>query len=60
MLVLSRKLRESILVGDNIVLTVLKIDGNQVSLGVSAPRDVRIDRKELRDRMEWEQKGGPV
>ncbi len=47
MLVLTRKLQEQIHIGDNIVLTVLRIKGNTVRVGVEAPRDVRILRGEL-------------
>jgi carbon storage regulator len=47
MLVLSRKLGEKIVIGDNIVLTVVKIDRNQIRLGIEAPRDVPIFREEM-------------
>ncbi len=47
MLVLSRKLGESIMIGDNIKITVLATTGNRVRLGIAAPRDVNIVRKEL-------------
>lgn len=48
MLVLSRKAGEQILIGTDIVVTVNRIDGNRVSLGIQAPSDVRIVRQELR------------
>ncbi len=47
MLVLSRKLSQQILIGTDIVITVVKIDGNQVRLGIEAPRGVTILRDEL-------------
>lgn len=47
MLVLSRKLDESIQIGDEISLKVLSVSGQQVRLGIQAPRDVQIDRAEL-------------
>jgi len=47
MLVLSRKLNEQIMIGDNICITVVAIRGNQVRLGFEAPRDVSIQRQEL-------------
>ena len=47
MLVLSRKLGEKIIIGDNIILTVVKIDRNQIRLGIEAPRDVPIFREEM-------------
>jgi carbon storage regulator len=50
MLVLSRKLNEKIVINGNIVVTVVKIDRNQIRLGLEAPRDVTIQREELLDR----------
>jgi carbon storage regulator len=47
MLVLSRKLGEKILIGENIVLTVVKIDRNQIRLGIEAPGDVTVYREEI-------------
>lgn len=47
MLVLSRKREESIVIGDNIVIEVVKVSGNQVRLGIRAPQNVRIRRGEL-------------
>ena len=47
MLVLSRKIGEKIIIGDNIVLTVVAIKGNQIRVGVEAPRSVSVWRGEL-------------
>ncbi len=47
MLILTRKEGEGIRIGDNIVIKVTKITGNQVSLGVTAPRSVHVVRDEL-------------
>jgi carbon storage regulator len=47
MLILSRKAEERILIGDDIVVTVVKIGANTVRIGVTAPKDVRILRQEL-------------
>ena len=47
MLVLSRKLGEKIVIGDSIVLTVVKIDRNQIRLGIEAPSSVAIYREEI-------------
>ena len=47
MLVLSRKLNQEIMIGENVKVTVLKIKGNTVRLGIEAPREVRVIRGEL-------------
>ncbi len=47
MLVLTRKLNQEIQIGDNVKITVLKIKGNTVRLGIEAPRNVRVVRGEL-------------
>ncbi len=47
MLVLSRKLGESIVIGDNVVVTVVKIDRGQVRLGIEAPPEVGVFREEI-------------
>jgi carbon storage regulator len=47
MLVLSRKKGESIMIGDNIELVVVEIKGDQVRLGVKAPKDVAVNRHEV-------------
>jgi carbon storage regulator len=50
MLILARRPNESLVIGNNITLTVLAINGNQVRLGITAPRDVIIDREEVHQR----------
>lgn len=50
MLVLSRKVGEKIIIGENIVITVTAVEGNKVRLGVAAPPSVDIWRSELRER----------
>ena len=47
MLVLSRKKDQSIIIGDNIELTIIDIQGDQVRIGINAPKSVSIFRKEL-------------
>ena len=47
MLVLSRKINEKIVINGNIVVTVVKIDRNQVRIGIEAPGDVRVFREEI-------------
>jgi carbon storage regulator len=47
MLVLTRKLMEKLFIGDNICVTVVRLEGGQVRLGIDAPRDVTVVRAEL-------------
>ncbi len=47
MLVLSRKKNEKIVIGDDVVVTVLEIRGDQIQLGISAPREIPIHRMEV-------------
>ncbi len=47
MLVLSRKLGEKIVIGDNIVITVVKIDRNQIRVGIEAPGEIPVYREEI-------------
>ena len=47
MLVLTRRLGEAITVGDNVKIIIVEIDGNQVKLGIEAPREIEIYREEL-------------
>lgn len=56
MLVLSRKKDEVIMVGDDIEITLVDIRGDQVKIGVSAPRSVSIHRKEIYDAIQQENK----
>jgi carbon storage regulator len=47
MLVLTRRKNQSIVIGDQIVVTVLEVKGDQIRLGITAPRDVQVYREEL-------------
>ncbi|MEH7124265.1 carbon storage regulator CsrA [Bacillus sp. JJ1773] len=47
MLVLTRRKNESIILNENIEITILEIDGEQIKLGIKAPKDVEILRKEI-------------
>jgi carbon storage regulator len=49
MLVLSRKAGERILIGDNITVTIVRLTGNTVRIGIEAPIDIAVIRSELRD-----------
>jgi len=48
MLVLSRKANQGIWIGENIFVTVLRIEGGRVKLGIEAPADIQVDREEVR------------
>ncbi len=50
MLVLTRGIGEQIVIDENIVVTLVSIDGNKVRLGIQAPRSVRVDRAEVHQR----------
>ena len=47
MLVLSRKLKESIMIGDHIEVKILSVDGDQIKLGIVAPKSVKVHRSEV-------------
>ena len=49
MLVLSRKIKEALVIGDNIKITILDVEGDTIKLGIDAPREVRIYRQEVFD-----------
>jgi len=55
MLVLSRRLDETLIIGDDIKITVLGISGNQVRLGIAAPKEVSVHREEVYLRIKEEQ-----
>ncbi len=52
MLILTRRVGESLMVGDDITITVLGVKGNQVRIGVNAPRDVAVHREEIYERIQ--------
>lgn len=56
MLILGRKITETIMIGDDITVTVLAIKNNQVRIGISAPRDVPVHREEIYLRIKDEEK----
>ncbi len=49
MLVLTRKTNQSIVIGDNIEITVLSVSGDKVRIGIEAPRDISVFRREVLD-----------
>jgi len=56
MLVLSRKMNESIIIGENIEIKVLSIDGDQVKLGIVAPKNVKVHRSEVYEAIQEQNK----
>ncbi len=59
MLILTRRVGESLMIGDDINVTVLGIRGNQVRIGVNAPKEVAVHREEIPPRTQQEKSGGP-
>jgi carbon storage regulator len=59
MLILTRRVGETIVIGDDVIITVLGIKGNQVRIGINAPKDVSVHREEIYQRIQQE-KGAPV
>ena len=55
MLVLSRKLNESIVINDNVVVTVLRVRGDNVLLGIKAPLEIPVHRQEVYEKMQNEE-----
>ena len=55
MLVLSRKLNESIVINDNVVVTVLSVQGDRVRLGINAPGEIPVHRQEVYEKMQNEE-----
>lgn len=51
MLILTRRLNETLLIGDDVVVKVLGVKGNQVRIGISAPKDVAVHREEIYQRI---------
>lgn len=60
MLKLSRRPGEQLIIGDNVVVEILEISGNQVRLGVAAPKDVKVLREELLEVGLWPTIGASV
>lgn len=58
MLILTRRVGETLMVGDDVTVTVLGVKGNQVRIGVNAPKDVAVHREEIYERIRKENEAG--
>lgn len=58
MLILTRRVGETLMVGDDVTVTVLGVKGNQVRIGVNAPKDVSVHREEIYQRIQREKSQG--
>ena len=55
-LVLTRRVNESLMIGDDVKITILEVRGNQVRIGINAPKEVSVHREEIYERIQKEKK----
>jgi carbon storage regulator len=59
MLILTRKVGEALMIGEEVTVTVMVVKGNQVRIGIAAPRDVEVHREEIYERVQQEKMQQP-
>lgn len=60
MLILTRRVGETVMIGNDVTVTILGVKGNQVRVGVNAPKEVAVHREEIYERISHEQGGGKI
>jgi len=60
MLILTRRVGETLMIGDDVTITVLGVKGNQVRIGINAPKDVPVHREEIYQRIKEEEDSSSV
>ena len=60
MLILTRRIGETVMIGEEVTITVLGVKGNQVRVGINAPRSVAVHREEIYERIKRERQAGVV
>jgi carbon storage regulator len=60
MLILTRRAGENVMIGNDVTVTVLEVKGNQVRIGINAPRNVAVHREEIYERIKRGRQGNPA
>jgi carbon storage regulator len=58
MLILTRRVGETVMIGNDVTVTILGVKGNQVRVGINAPKTIAVHREEIYERIKREQEGG--